>query len=206
MYIIQSFEWATHQPLIKAVMELYAPHFILELGSGIYSTPLFKDSNLLCIENDKDWVELLKHDMNINIIHHDLGDVHDYDLVNDISEKQKKEIRNYYKNLEIPDMRPNLLFVDQVPACRLISINTLRDKFDIIIYHDCDDQGIKLNCYDQINTEGFNSYFLHTNMTGACCMIRKRRDKGMLKETVDVYIKQFMQEWELCTKMYVDSR
>ena len=149
---------------------------------------------------------MLSKELDIDIIHHDLGEVHDYDLVNDISKEKQKEIIKYYQELTIPKLRPNLLFVDQVPSCRLFSINTLSSQFDIIIYHDDDDQGRRLNYYDLINREGFNSYSLHTNLTGAGVMIRQEIDKGRLIEATEPYIKLFMQEWPLCTKCYVDSR
>ena len=206
MIIVQGYEWATHQPLIRAVLDLYKPKFILELGIGIYSTPLFKNHNAMFIENDKDWIELMSKELEIEIIHHDLGGIHDYDLVNQISREQQKEIEKYYKKISIPKLKPNLLFVDQVPSCRLISINALRDKFDIIIYHDDDEQGRRLNYYDLINREGFNYYSLHTDLTGVGCMIRQKLDNGKLIETAENYIELFIEEWPLCTNMYVDSR
>ena len=54
MNIATGYEWATHQSVIRAAMEVYKPQYILELGPGVYSTPVFLEYNLLydCIEND----------------------------------------------------------------------------------------------------------------------------------------------------------
>ena len=201
MFIAQGFEWATHQPLIKAILDLYDPKFVLELGAGEYSTPLFIGRNFMCIENDIDWINHLKTKFDIDIIHHNLEDIPDYVFLKHLTTEQVSRVTGYYRRLIIPEERPNLLFVDQVPACRTISINTLRGKFDIIIYHDCDETGMEINNYNLINKEGFNSYVLATNKTGTCVMIRKEVDEGFLKETLKPHIKEFLKAYPECTKM-----
>ncbi|HUX58940.1 MAG TPA: hypothetical protein VMV77_18355 [Bacteroidales bacterium] len=201
MFIAQGFEWATHQPLIKAILDLYDPKFVLELGCGIFSTPLFMDREAMFIENDIDWIEHIKNEFGIDVIYHDLGEVHDCDFINDLTGEQDKQFVDYYESLIIPDLKPNLLFVDHVPSCRVISINTLRGKFDIIMYHDCDDIGMQTNNYHLINKEGFNSYVLTTNRTGTCVMIRKEVDKGSLNEALKLHIKEFQEKYPECTKM-----
>jgi len=201
MFIAQGFEWATHQPLIKAILDLYDPKFVLELGCGIYSTPLFMNREAMFIENDIDWIDHIKNELGIDVIYHNLGEVHDCDFINDLTEEQDKQFVDYYGNIVIPDLKPNLLFVDHVPSCRVISINTLRGKFDIIMYHDCDDIGMQTNNYHLINKEGFNSYVLTTNRTGTCVMIRKEIDKGSLNEALKPHIKEFQEKYSECTKM-----
>ena len=51
---MQEYEWSTHQPLIRAVMEQYKPTFVLELGCGDNSTPIFLEykTKLLSIEKN----------------------------------------------------------------------------------------------------------------------------------------------------------
>ena len=110
-------------------------------------------------------------------------------------------ITDYYEHVEIPDLKPNLLFVDQLPSCRVLSINILRTKFDLIIYHDADISGFEVNSYDMINMSGFNSYVLATDRTGTGLMIKKEVDKGGLENALKLFIKDFMDEYPDCTKM-----
>ena len=76
MYITQGFEWATHQPLIRAVLALYDPKFVLELGAGMYSTPLFIGREFMCIENDIEWVNYIKETLGVEVIYHNLEEIH----------------------------------------------------------------------------------------------------------------------------------
>ncbi len=201
MNITRGFEWATHQPLIKAVLDLYDPAFVLELGVGIYSTPLFKGRNAMFVENNKEWANKMSSELGIDVIHHELNGITEEHGVRDMTEQQELEVIWFYDALEIPDVKPRLLFVDHLPAIRSLSINFLRSQFDLIIYHDADEAGNLVNQYHLIDKYGFNCYYLKTNMTGACLMIRQEIDKGNLHEVIQPYIRMFMSEWDTCTKM-----
>lgn len=57
----------THVPIIKALAPVFNPRRILELGSGLFSTPLFLDRSvfpdlefLLVIENDISWFDVVR--------------------------------------------------------------------------------------------------------------------------------------------------
>lgn len=199
MNIASGYEWATHQPLIRAVMDLYNPQFILELGAGEYSTPLFLEYNVtvISVESDLEWVKYLKEKYGIDIIYHE----HIKKEFKDLTIAEMTEISEYYKSIIIPDLKPNLLFVDQHSLCRVISINALRDKFDLIIYHDC--ESWQVNRYDLILNSGFYLYELKTN--GPCTMLMAKEPKDV-KTVIAVYIERFMKEYDKCTMMYVDSR
>jgi len=51
--------WASHRPLVLAVIDVYRPSFVLELGIGDFSTPLFqnKEFDYLGVESDPEWIE-----------------------------------------------------------------------------------------------------------------------------------------------------
>lgn len=195
---MQEYEWSTHQPLIKAVMELYVPAFVLELGMGDDSTPIFLkyNSKLLSVENDSVWIDYMKNKYeNIDVIYHDLKDeniklgTHLYELV----EEKKNEIIKFYNSLNIPDLKPNLLFVDQFTSCRTLSINALSNKFDIIIYHDCQSAGIPWYEYNLINVKGFINYYLKVNNSSWTALMVKE-DKGY--EALNTIIKPHIQEYK----------
>lgn len=49
--------YASHLPVLRAVLATYKPKRVLELGSGPYSTPLFLDAGvkLTSLETDDEW-------------------------------------------------------------------------------------------------------------------------------------------------------
>jgi len=181
MNINNGYEWSTHQPIIKAVMELYTPAFVLELGIGDNSTPVFLNykTKLLGVESDKEWIDHIRNKYkNIDVIYHDLNEVKIFTHLKELSDDKKFEIFNYYHNLVIPELKPNLLFVDQFTACRTLSINALYDKFDLILYHDCQYAGIPFYDYNLINVNGFIKYFLKSPSSWTGLMVRTKIDKG----------------------------
>ena len=179
----KTFQWATHQPLIKGVLDLYDPKFVLELGIGENSTPLFLNYKYLGVENNLEWINHIKEKhRNLKLIHHNL-------------DRQEGTLQDYYNSIPVRGDSPRLLFVDNYESCRLIAINTLRDKFDLIIFHDCEPEpGARINHYDMINSEGFNVYFLKTSANWTGIMIRVIIDEGFdeLSKYVTPYINRFV--------------
>jgi hypothetical protein len=177
-----TWDWKTHQPLIRAAMDLYKPKFVLELGAGDHSTPLFLDYDIdfFSIENDLEWVNYMKAKYpKLRIIYHPLDDnVTIATRLFQLTPVQKARIYHYYEDLKLPEMKPNLLFIDQWTCNRTMSINALKDRFDIIIYHDCQPPGgIEEYEYNLINFTGFNVYFLRNCINWTGIMIRKEVDK-----------------------------
>jgi phage antirepressor YoqD-like protein len=181
MKIGNSYAWSTHQPLIRAIMELYKPAFVLELGIGNNSTPVLLEytTKLLSIENNLEWIDVIKKRYKeIDVIYHDLDNITVDTLLKNLNEEQKKKITDYYLKLKIPELKPNFLFVDQYASCRTLSINSLGEKFDFIMYHDCDPTGYNANQYSLINIKGYNTYYLETPTTWTAAMIKKEIDLG----------------------------
>ena len=193
MNIGKEWIWASHQPLIKGVLELYDPKFVLELGIGENSTPLFHGRGYLGIENNEEWIKEIHKKYYMQIIHHDL-------------DKQTISLEQYYKEIIIPNESPRLLFVDNYESCRMIAINTLRDKFDFIIFHDCEPEpGARINRYNMINSEGFNVYFLKTSANWTGLMIRNDKGFDELLKAVNPYIKEFKKDHPEVKTMYLDN-
>jgi len=70
---------ASHAPLVKTILKVCKPNYIMELGCGFNSTSIFAESKIpfTCIENDAVWLEQVKSQYgstpNSEFIHHDLG-------------------------------------------------------------------------------------------------------------------------------------
>ncbi len=182
MRIWDTWDWKTHQPMIRAAMELYTPKFVFELGIGVFSTPLFLEykTEYIGLENDIEWLNYMKDHYKFKSIFQPLDDnITIGTRLFQLNPVQKARIFHYYENLKLPETKPNLLFVDQWTCNRTISINALKDRFDIIIYHDCQPpNGIIEYEYNLINFEGFNVYFLTNPANWTGIMIRKEIDKG----------------------------
>jgi len=164
MRIWDTWDWKTHQPMIRAAIELYSPKFVLELGMGTFSTPLFLEYSMefLSIENDIEWWNYMRDHYKFKSIFHPLDDgITIGTRLFQLNPIQKWRFFHYYEDLKLPEIRPSLLFVDQWTCNRTMSINALKPRFDIIIYHDCQPPGgIEEYEYNLINFEGFNVYFL----------------------------------------------
>lgn len=182
MRIWDTWDWKTHQPLIRATIELYQPKFIFELGIGEFSTPLFLEYGIefIGLENDIEWLNYMKDKYKFRSIFQPLDDgITIGTRLFQLNEIQAKRIYNYYEGIKLPSARPNLMFVDQWTCNRTLSINALKSRFDLIIYHDCQPPGGIIEYeYNLINFEGFNVYFLCNSVNWTGIMIRKEIDKG----------------------------
>jgi len=193
----------THQPLIKGVLDLYEPEFILELGIGVYSTPIFlgrinncpgKEVGYFGIENNAEWIAYIekKYDTPTLFKHHDLDDIKIGDSITDLRYNQIRDITKYYKALKFSNKRPNLLFIDNYASCRAIAFNALRHGFDMIILHDCEPHAVGWYCWDILQVKEFEIYYLTSYESWTGLFIRPDNDKGYktLKSSVDSYIKE----------------
>ena len=190
----KNWQWASHQPLIRGVLDLYKPEFVLELGIGDNSSLLFAGTNYLGIENDSQWIEHMSKKSRQRFIWHDL-------------DHQSGSLQDYYGSLQLPETKNNLLFVDNYESCRMIAINTLRDKFNVIIFHDCEPSlGARVNHYDMIDSSGFVVYFLKTSANWTGVMIRNDLGYDNLKKAVDPYIEKFKKSHPEVSCMYMDSK
>lgn len=186
-------EASTHIPVLRAVIRDYNPLFVLELGIGIYSTPVLVKSNYVGIENNSEWIGRIKTLFPDADIRHHETDIKRGTFPKELNREQIGEITIYYRSLVIPDIHPNFLFVDNYAAFRTIAINELRDKFDIIAYHDCQPEVTGYE-YDKVNKEGFNSYYLKSPTSWTCLMVRMDIDKGKL----DLPLREYLNDWPDC--------
>jgi hypothetical protein len=209
MKIDNFYEWSTHRPLLQALVFAFNPKFILELGMGLFSSPIFIDYNpeeLVFIENDEEWIKHMKEKFgsSYNIILHKLDDsvllgTHPYQLTSN----QRDAISGYYKDLskllQSKDMHPRFLFVDNFTCCRNFAINILYSVFDIVAYHDCQPAGIPWYEYsfEENLRKEFNHYTLKTPTSWTGVFIRRSLDQSRLGEIIIPYINQYCNENKL---------
>jgi len=184
---------ASHQPLIRATMEVYSPRFVLELGIGLYSTPLFCEykTSLTGIDNSMEWVSYMKERYSHEILFHSLGDKNINTRLSSLTLAQRHDIYNYYNTMILPTARPNLLFVDQWASCRTLSINALSDKFDLVMYHDSEPAGVDFMEYDLISVKGFHRYTLKTSTAWTTLLVREDKGFELLNEKILPHIEGY---------------
>jgi hypothetical protein len=196
-------EWASHQPMIRTIMELLNPQFILELGIGLYSTGLLneKQARYQGEEQNLEWYNKFHQ---YNIQYYDMGEgICIGSFARDLSEDQRQEIRAHYEALPVPDIHPNLLFVDNYTCTRAIAIKALYDKFDCIIYHDCQPEGIPWYEYyfDEGLNQKFEHYYLRSSNAWTGCFIKNGLlTEERMHESCKVHIGTFIKE---CGKVQV---
>lgn len=168
-----AWQWASHAPILKALVSAVDFSLIVELGCGENSTPIFAKSsaNLICVENNCDWLShirtLLEGRQNTDFRAHILdAPIEIGTKAFELSVSQRSSIEAFYRELlhNLSRLTPSLLFVDQYTCCRSISINILNTAFDVIAYHDCEPAGIPWYTYsfDRAVTEAFDHYYYKT--------------------------------------------
>lgn len=183
----KGYQSSTHQPLLRAVLKAYNPRFVLELGVGDYSTPILSNSGAvyLGVENDKEWIERFP---GLNIIHHSVSFNNETNLRS--IPQEAWNLSNYYSLISIPPDRPNLLFVDNWTACRMLAINALKDRFDLIIYHDCQPKNTLTYNYNGINHADFSVKYLTSPTSWTALMYREDKELD-----IQPFIDEYLNEW-----------
>jgi hypothetical protein len=139
MNIHNDYAWGTHKPVLSTILEYFGSKLdvIVESGVGIHSTPLLNCiEKYVGIENDAQWFENLIKGIEIGQLIHFPVKFRAGESVNRVSKAELKRIENWYNELEIPEGKLKLLFVDGFSATRAACINSLKDKVDIIVFHD----------------------------------------------------------------------
>jgi len=153
-------KYSTNIPFLFTCMETLKHDKIIEFGSGLFSTRVLYEyflETFLVVEDEKDWFKKMKKEyggkQGFSIIcpgfyFGDPGPGRKLSF-NDLTNKQKRKIRNFYNNLVKNIDNVDFTFVDQVPYCRGQSILAILNKTNIIVYHDT--QAIIRHNYDVID-------------------------------------------------------
>jgi hypothetical protein len=208
--IADDYEWSTHQPLIHLGMEFFKPELVVELGIGLFSTPLFKGhkpKSMISVENSEEWIEKMKEEIEFGddhqLLHHQFsGEFNQLSNPRLMTKEQEAEIADYYKDLasiiEDTHSDPKLLFVDNYGLCRRIAIDTVGPMFDVVIYHDCQPRGVQFYNYrfnKRVRTR-FISYVLTTKKSWTGMLVSLESDTGIsaMQEAAEPFIQAYCDE------------
>jgi len=144
--LIKKMKYASHLPVTRSIVNIFDIDFCLELGAGIFSTPLLSANSkyMISVENSLDWINEVKNKQNYkNVVfkHHKLPDhiklFTPYDHLNDSDRNKAKLFYNNLKeSLPLDKYDITLLLVDQYFVVRRMSLSILHSLFKIVIIHD----------------------------------------------------------------------
>lgn len=190
-------EWASHIPILQSIIETYKPKFGLELGIGNFSTKYVTEiDDYLGIENNEGWFKSVSSQFkNKNFIYHKLPEEIQLGTpFHEVSESNMKDVMSFYESIDIPKVKPNLIFIDHYRSLRAASVNYFSKKFDIILYHDCQPAGVPHYNYELINSEGFTKLTFITDISWTGVLVKEVNQK--LFDNIEKHIKTFRQKYK----------
>jgi hypothetical protein len=201
-----TYRWSTHVPVINTIIEILKPYLIVELGVGFFSTPLLlksKAQKTIHIENQEYWLQHIQ-DIHKNLLNEKneflLHSLHkSVELVTpekELNEEIKQNIIQYYLNLsdKIKNMnyKKSMLVIDNYTCTRKISLDILTNCFNVVVYHDAEDEIYNYKNLDKSLFENYDNYILETPRTDTGIFIKKNTIKEEeLKKVLNTYINNY---------------
>lgn len=154
--------WGSHQPLLKAAVEVLKPHKAIECGCGDFSTPILSKVPVLhTIEHDPKWGRDVArrfpdHEWTIHPVN-----AKNPTRIRDLPRGEYQRIVDFYEQLAAPMRGYDLLFVDTFTSCRVPAIRALGTRARYIIIHDMEPPGPEVYEWARLNKflEGCSLYF-----------------------------------------------
>lgn len=152
----QQARWGSHIPINKTLLAVFDITGVMELGMGLFSTPLFTSLSprTVSVECDIEWINNLKakgisNSKTHKIIHHVIEDedVNRSTNYKEVTNTIKQKANLLYEQHLTDDI--NYLFIDCYAGLRLSALQSLYEKMDIIVFHDAGIRDSQLYGYDQ---------------------------------------------------------
>lgn len=147
--------WGSHQPVLRAVLEVLEPEEAIELGCGNYSTPHLQAcvGDLLTVEHDPNWATkiLQKHparDGHKWIVHPFRCE--NATAIADLPEGEWEAINDFYKSLAATMTHCDFLFVDTFRAARVPAVLKMAKLADVVLLHDLEGNSPQYYEYDRL--------------------------------------------------------
>jgi hypothetical protein len=143
----ESGAYGTHMPVLHSVLNVFNVSGVLELGCGLFSTPLFANATVAgvtAVENGAEWYKSVRDKLvssRTTVLYHYSG-VALGDQVVTVTVRNKHLLDHailFYESILTSTPTINMLFVDHYVSLRAIALLKLYEKFDLIVYHDSED-------------------------------------------------------------------
>ena len=174
-----AFEYGTHLPVLKSIVEVFHPHGVLELGAGKFSTPLFYNNvkKVVTIETDGKWIEevakMLPPRDQFALTHHSLPQLTSKTRTGAIPQRTKSECVEYYQQIIDQNSGLDFLFIDHISGLRAFTLFALYRQFDFIVYHDAEDKGYGYEQFAEFDNGEFFHHVLRAYIPHTGILIRK---------------------------------
>ncbi len=146
--------WGSHQPVLKAVMEVLKPQTIVECGCGDYSTPILRNTeSLLTIEHDAKWADKMRKKYPEQNNHRWLVYPLPVTLPErrpNISKENLKVVDSFYQDFKSGPF--DFLFVDTFTSARVPAMIHLSKFAQIVVLHDLEPNSPEFYCYEEIES------------------------------------------------------
>lgn len=156
-------QWGSHKEvIIDHIMKEDKINFMIELGSGEFSTPVYAPlvDHLISIETSEEWMNFMKNK-------HPIDNV-EYILMHE------SKIPQYIEDLFVKDVNPDLVLVDHthesIPNQRMEVASQLMHKgCKHIVLHD-----INQDMLDKIENNEAYEYFINTKSINPSLWLRRK--------------------------------
>lgn len=179
-----AFEYGTHLPVSRALIEVFKPKGVLELGAGKFSTPLFyqKVKKLVTIETDATWIgevaKIVPPRDGFELIHHSVK-LSSKTRARSISQKVKDECVAFYRNAMARHSGLDYLFIDQVSGLRAFTLFSLYRQFEFVVYHDAEDKGYGYEQFADCDNGEYFHFLMSTYIPFSGILIHRKHAAKM---------------------------
>lgn len=133
--------WGSHQPLLRALVEVVPLRHAVECGCGNYSTPILRDlPELLSIEHDAAWAATVGRGMVHSSAHRwlvqEFSGVNNGTPLEDLTNDNLRALMEFYRRVSREISNTDLLFVDSFRVARTLAVAELSPKARMVLLHD----------------------------------------------------------------------
>jgi hypothetical protein len=169
--------FGSHFPVLKAVLETFEVRGVIEIGSGLTSTPFFAQHGAVTsLETNSKWItsveEALAKFDEAKIVHVKMNGLEsktdswtmgtDFDSVFETQSQVLSDALMQYMTETKAHPHLDLLFVDQEPVqLRALSLLQLYSRFKIVAWHDAEQSAINYEFF--LKYANLTDYELHTS-------------------------------------------
>lgn len=134
--------WGSHQPVLKALVEVVQPQSVVECGSGMFSTPLLREHvpTLVTVEHDQQWARRMLKECPSSPSHRwivqGFPGAQNHTPAEDLPADVRKFMEQWYWEAAAGLEPFHVLFVDTFRSLRVTATKALAHLAQIVVLHD----------------------------------------------------------------------